>query len=207
MPICPPQWSLSEDAPESVDDDRIDDDRALVAAAQRDPTAFTPLYERYVRPIYRYCAVRLDDHELAKDATSEIFLKALMDLESLRNGLFAAWLFRIAHNVVVDIYRRRRPAASLEAAVTLFDAAPPIETQVEAQLDLAALRDALALLPDDQRATLELQLADWSGKQIAETLGKSPAAVKMLRYRALQRLRRVLLHPDECPTREVDDVR
>lgn len=204
MPIHSTRRLQDQDVQKCAADEQPDGDRLLVAAAQRDPTAFTPLYQRYVRPIYRYCAVRLDDRELAEDATSEIFLKALAGLDSFRNGLFAAWLFRIAHNVVTDIYRRHRPAASLEAALMLPDIAPPPETQVEAQLDSAALRAALALLPDEQRVVLELQLADWSGKNIAAALGKSPAAVKMLRYRALQRLRSVL-QSHNCLTKEVDN--
>lgn len=77
-------------------------DAALVAVAQADPRAFSPLYHRYVRAIYRFCYVRLGNQQAAEDATSDIFLKALGNLNSFRGGTFPAWLFRIAHNVVAS---------------------------------------------------------------------------------------------------------
>ncbi|KAB8333741.1 sigma-70 family RNA polymerase sigma factor [Scytonema tolypothrichoides VB-61278] len=176
------------------------DEEALVEAARHDARAFAPLYEHYVAAIYRYCYLRLNDVQAAEDATSDVFLKALAGI-SQQHGLFAAWLFRIAHNVVTDIYRRRRPNAPLDVATDLPNSAPLPQTLVEARAEIEALRAALALLPDEQRHVLELQLADWSGVQIAEALGKSTSAVKMLRYRALDKLRS-LLQEDAPPTKE-----
>lgn len=171
--------------------EQADDDRTLVIAAQRDPRAFTPLYERYVRPIYRYCYVRLGTVEAAEDATSEVFLKALASIDTQR-GVFAAWLFRIARNVVTDAYRRHRPSTPLHDAIDLPTGDPTPESRVEQHAEVAALHAALLLLPPDQRSVLELQLADWSGAQIAGALGKSTDAIKMLRYRAIDRLRGLL---------------
>ncbi len=99
------------------------DDATLVAAAQTAPQAFTRLYERYVGPIYQYCYLRLGSREAAEDATSEAFLKALSALGRYRDGAFAAWLFRIARNVTIDIHRRRRPSAPLAAAGNMPDPA------------------------------------------------------------------------------------
>lgn len=102
------------------------DDASLIAAARADPRAFAPLYDRYFQPIYRYCYVRLADREAAEDATSEIFFKALNGLSGYRDGLVAAWLFRIAHNVIVDIHRRRRSVEPLETATPFIDPGPSL---------------------------------------------------------------------------------
>ncbi len=168
------------------------DDAELVAAARVDRRAFAPLYERYLTPVYRYCYVRLGSREAAEDATSEVFLKAMTGLPGFRDGPFAAWLFRIAHNVIADRYRRRRGSAPIEAADTLARGPTP-EDELMALAERQALREAIGGLPDDQRAAVELQLAGWSGQQIADALSKSVPAVKQLRFRAMNRLRAALL--------------
>jgi len=156
------------------------DDTRLVARAQGDPAAFALLYDRYVGPIYSYCHVRLGSREAAEDATSETFLKAFAALARYRQRSFPAWLFRIAHNVVVDGYRHRARVAPAGA-------------------EREALRRVLALLPDDQRLALELQCAGWSGEQIAVALERSPTAVRMLHARARTRLRALLAGDRDDP--------
>ncbi len=166
-----------------------EEDAVLVAAAVADPRAFTPLYERYLAPIYRYSYSRLASRERAEDATSEIFVRALAGLPGYRGGLFVAWLFRIARNVVTDAQRRVRPQASLDVMMAVIDETPTLEDLVTACAEAAMLHSAISRLPDDQRAAVELALVGWTTEQTARSLGKSPAAVKMLRYRALRRLR------------------
>lgn len=167
-----------------------EDDAVLVAAAAADPRAFTPLYERYLAPIYRYSYGRLASRERAEDATSEIFVRVLAGLPGYRGGLFVAWLFRIARNVVTDAQRRARPQASLDAMVAVSDDTPTPEDIVTACGEMELLHGAISRLPDDQRAAVELSLVGWTTEQTARSLGKSPAAVKMLRYRALRSLRK-----------------
>ncbi len=168
------------------------EDAALVRAARANPQDFGPLYERYLGPVYRYCYVRLNNRELAEDATSEIFLKALANLPSYRNGVFAAWLFRIAQNVVVDVYRQsaRTRTVAADDETGLLHVGGDFAT---ACAEREALAKAFAALTDEQRSVLELQLAGWTTMQIADALGKSLAAVKMLRYRAVEQMRMILL--------------
>lgn len=169
------------------------DDAALVAAARSDPKQFGALYDRYVAPIYRYCHVRLGNREEAEDATSEVFLKALAGIHAYRGGNFAAWIYRIAHNSVVDRQRRRRSCAPLDAAeaTTSNDSHPDQEAIHRAEQE--RLRQHIASLPSDQRAAIELRLAGWPDTRTAVALGKSVAAVKKLRFRAVRRLRKALV--------------
>ncbi|MGH9173507.1 MAG: RNA polymerase sigma factor [Vicinamibacterales bacterium] len=161
-------------------------DAALVAAARVDRQAFRLLYERYVQQIYGFCYLRLGSRELAEDATSEVFVKALAGLGGFRGGIFAGWLYRIAQNVVTDTHRhgrRGRLTLPLAAADNLADPAQEIEETA------LTVRTALSGLPGDQRAVLELQLAGWSSEQIGAALGKSPSAIRMTRARAIKQLR------------------
>ncbi len=171
------------------------DDAALVTAARVDPRAFAGRYDRYVGPVYGYCYTRLGDREAAEDATSEVFAKALAALGGYRDRTFAAWLFRIARNVVVDVHRRRRATEPLAAAGEAPDPDRTPEEVIVGREECAALRAALARLPDDQRVAIECQLAGWSGQQTADALGRSADAVKMLRFRAHARLRKLLQPP------------
>jgi RNA polymerase sigma-70 factor (ECF subfamily) len=173
------------------------DDASLVAVAQVDPLAFAALYDRYVRPIYHYCYLRLGSHEAAEDATSETFLKALAALGRYRHRSFSSWLFRIAHNVVVDTQRRHRDAVPLMQAHTLPDSDESPEGQAIRAAERAAVLAALATLPREQRAAVELRYAGWSGEQIAAVLERTPAAVKMLRARGLARLCTLLVVPKD----------
>jgi len=105
-----------------LEDER--DDAILVAEAKRDRRAFAPLYRRYVDRVYRYCDRVLGDRELAEDAASLVFTKALAGLPHCRGAAFRSWLFAIAHNVIVDAQRARmrtRPLADrvfFESGVT-----------------------------------------------------------------------------------------
>src|SRR5688572_4162323 len=110
-----PQQSASNDV-----------DAPLVAAARADPAAFEPLYRRYVVPIYHYTYRRLGSNEAAEDATAQIFTKALAAMPTHRpsGSTFRSWLFAIAHNVLVDAERARRPSHDLDMPPPLTAPAP-----------------------------------------------------------------------------------
>jgi len=169
---------------------------ALVAAIKRDPTAFDQLYRHYVGPIYRYCALRLNDSQAAEDATSEVFLRALRGLSGFRKGQFGAWLFQIAHNVIIDSYRRERRAAQSDEREPIDHDLGPDEAVI-ARDESERLRAAIARLPEAQRTALELQLAGWTTEEIGAVLGKSPATMRIFRFRALKQLRALLNEPNQ----------
>ncbi len=171
-------------------DDR--EEARLVAAARADPRDFAPLYERYVGRVFGYCYLRLGTRADAEDATGQVFLNALAAIGRYRDGSFAGWLFRIAHNVVADMLRRRRPATPLDIAPDLPDRSLPPDEQAASAQERVALRQAVTALPEPQRQAVELHLAGWSLQQTAAALGKTPEAVHALRYRAVRQLRAAL---------------
>jgi RNA polymerase sigma factor (sigma-70 family) len=166
-------------------------DAVLIAHAQHDPRAFGELYDRYFDPVYRYCLTRLGDRAEAEDITSLIFAQVLTALPRYRDGAFRSWLFAIAHNAVANHHRARRPVRPLDDALEVVDAAPggsPAIAAIAAE-EHATLTAALAQLTPDQRRAVELRLAGLTGPEIAQVLGRSHAAVKMLQLRAVDRLR------------------
>ena len=165
-----------------------------MALAKSDPRAFAPLYDRYFDPVYRYCYRRLGHPEAAADAAAQVFAKALAALPGYREEApsFRSWLFTIAHNVIADDLRARRPVAPITAAVHIADADPsPEETALSNEVG-CIVRTHLAQLPPDQRRILELRLAGLTGPEIASVLGRSVGSVKIAQVRAFARLRAML---------------
>lgn len=165
------------------------DEAMLVARAKRDREAFAPLYIAYFDRVYAYCYRQLGNPDEAADATSVVFARALEALASCREASFRSWLFSIAHNALIDLFRGRRHERDIDDVLDLHDRGPSPEDEAirhEATRSVAAL---LARLPADQRHVLELRLAGLTSKEIGAILGKQPNAIDQAQYRAVQRLR------------------
>jgi RNA polymerase sigma-70 factor (ECF subfamily) len=172
---------------------------SLVAQAKGgDETAISQLYRQYAPAIYGYVASRVDDPGLADDLTSEVFLRALEGLPDFeyRGISFGAWLYRIAHDRIVDHFRRqaRRPALPLENGHLRVQ--NEVESQVEANLKAQHLMEATSQLTADQQQVILLRFsAGLKLREIAYVMGRSTDAVKMLQLRALARLRELVDQP------------
>jgi RNA polymerase sigma factor (sigma-70 family) len=181
--------SQNHNAPTQIADSGVADDRALAEQAQSSPDAFATLYERYLDGIYAYCVRRVSSQQAAEDLTSTVFERAFTRLDSYRGGSFRAWLYRIAHNAVTDHYRRRRNIISWEPYMSGSDDDPTPEDHAIAIEEQAQLHHLMGTLTKDQRQVVELRLAGLTGTEIADVVDRSPEAVKMLQYRALERMR------------------
>ena len=171
------------------------DELQLISLSQQgDAEAFARLYAFYIERITRYIYFRVTDHELAEDITSRIFLKMLEKLDTYQVGRspVIAWLYRMAHNAVIDHYRMKRTFISLDdvhqAEVRQEDG---LEEKLDLQIKSQQLRAALQVLTEEQQRVLILKFIDGlSTREIARQLGKQQGAVRSLQMRALQRLAR-----------------
>jgi RNA polymerase sigma-70 factor (ECF subfamily) len=175
----------------------LPDEFDLVRRSQGgDAQAFATLYDAYVERIYRYIFFRVADDKLAEDITSLVFLKAWEKLDTYRPGTstFIAWLYRIAHNAVIDEYRTRKMTVRLDdTQPTEIHHEDSVDDQIDLQFEAGQLRQALRELTEEQQQVLVLKFINGlSTQQIAEQLGKQPGAIRALQMRALQSLARVL---------------
>lgn len=170
-------------------------DAMLAARAATDSSAFAELYQRYVVRIHRYCSRRLADADLAEDATSQVFLKALESLQHKRIDNVPSWLFSSAHNEVVDRYRRQHHHRSIDDLHHLASGSLSPEEAVLGQLDAIDLRALLPLLTADQQRVIELRLAGLTNSEIRDVLGKGKSWVTTTQFRALHALRKLLDEP------------
>ena len=174
----------------------VQDEESLVRRAQQnEQEAFAQLYEAYFDKIYRYVVFKIGDKMEAEDITQQVFLKALRSISSFKwKGIpFSAWLFRIAHNQVVDYFRKKRRAAiPLDESLASNTDNPQLVT--EQRLDIEQLTLATKRLTEAQREVVSLRFAGGlSIAQVANVTGKSQGAVKALQHSAIVALRKTLL--------------
>jgi RNA polymerase sigma-70 factor, ECF subfamily len=152
---------------------------------------FEMLYADCFRGVYGYIASRVQDPHTAEDLTSEAFLKAWRRWppQTLGGNLPKAWLYQIAHNLVIDHYRARGRGQQTLPLNGIDAPSPQDNPGEEGHLRRLALRMALASLPPRDQDLLSLRLAGLSNRELGLVLGLTEAAAGMACLRALRRLR------------------
>jgi RNA polymerase sigma-70 factor (ECF subfamily) len=174
----------------------MDPDNLLDRAHQLDEDALAELHELFYPVVYRFVRFRLEDEQLVEDITSEVFLRLLDALSQERKNVrdLRGWLLGTASNLVYDHLRRkyRHPMEELDQHEDLPDELHP-EVIVESDMANQVIRECVKELTEDQQKVLSLRFSQ--GMSVGETariVHKSVNAVKVLQYRALSTLRRML---------------
>jgi len=157
--------------------------------------SFAHVYERHVWRVYGFLAYRLRDRDLAEDLTQATFERALRAWARFdpRRGSESTWLLSIAHNLLIDHYRRDRAGAWDPIDEGVQAATPGPEANLGAAAELV---DALAMLSQRDREVLALRFGgDLAGPEIAAVLGLSLANVQQILSRSLRKLRQILETP------------
>jgi len=174
----------------------VPDEQSLVGRAQQgDKEAFAQLYESHFDKIYRYTVLRIGNNAEAEDITQQVFLKALEGIPSFKwkGTPFSAWLFRIAHNLVVDQMRRGKKRTSMPLDEALVGGASNTQLAVEKSLDIEELVLATGQLTQAQREVISLRFAgELSVAETARVMGRTAGAVKALQHSAVVALRKAL---------------
>lgn len=166
-------------------------------AINGDKAAFGLLYERHLDPIYRYIFFRVGTSEDAEDLTEDVFVsawEALPDFSDDSENAFLSWLYRIAHNRVIDHYRKRQPHSWTSEQFAQEEArTPPVEETAHLNRDVERLAEAIARLDATEQQVIVLRFIEGrSHSEVAEIIGKSEGASRVIQYRALVNLRELL---------------
>lgn len=178
----------------------------LISNAQNgDEKAFGELYEKYLSPIYRYIFMRVGyrKHE-AEDISHQVFISAWQNIRTyeIKGFPFSSWLYRIAHNAVIDFYRSQKPSFDIDMLDSdIFGETPETEKIIDAKLQMEGVRLALAKLEPDQQNVLIMKFVnELENNEIAEALGKTEGAVRVIQHRALKQLKSILEKNDSSGT-------
>lgn len=171
----------------------------IVAQAQAgDHNAFDAIYNRFADPLFRYLYARCGDAGLAEELTGDLWVRVVEHLPAFRfprgdpDAAFAAWMYRIARNLVIDYYRRKGGAHE-PLAETLSAPDDPPDAQLIAADERQDLRAAMERLTAEQREVLMLRFVEErSNAEVARLTNRTEGAVKVMQHRALGALARVL---------------
>ncbi len=176
----------------------VEEEQQLIrAAVAGDAEAFGALYQQNVNAIYRYVHQRVRNVHDAEDLTEQVFLKAWEALAGYRQqgNRFSSWLYRIAHNAVVDYHRRAKPTVPL-SLVNGNDRRlwqrNPVEELIQEE-EVTELSAAIASLSDEQQQVLHMRfIEELDHREIGHTISKSAGASRMIQHRALAHLQQTL---------------
>lgn len=166
-------------------------------AARGDEESAALLFDHYYPRLYRYAVARLGASQDAEDVAAETFARVLRDLDRFRwrGAGFDAWLFRIAHNLVMDHFRHARREAPEDAIETEeMDVRTPETALLESELS-DEVGQMLADLSPDQKDVIALRFAaGLDTHETAAAMKKKVNAVRQLQFRALETLRQRMSH-------------
>jgi RNA polymerase sigma-70 factor, ECF subfamily len=169
-------------------------EKELIENSQRgDSQAFGQLYDRHVRTIYDFIFYKTRHKETAEDLTSQTFFKALKNIQTVdSNRSILSWLYKIAHNSVLDHYRTTRHQGDIDDCYDLSD-----DTDTVGALDNAEeakkVKEYLHKLTPIERDIVIMRVwQELSYKEISEAIGKTEANCKMIYSRTLKKLRTLM---------------
>ncbi len=165
----------------------------LVSSAQAgDREAFAELYHLYVRDVMRYIASKAPA-DWVEDIVSEVFFRAWKKRKSFSGNegkKFKSWLFSIAHNLMVDVYRKNKETLPLDTALFVPEDSNSPKEVAEKELALDSIAEAMSSLSDTYREVVTLRyFNEFSHKEIAEVMGTSEGNVRILLHRAVKKIK------------------
>jgi RNA polymerase sigma-70 factor (ECF subfamily) len=176
--------------------DREEERRIVLKAVERDQEAFAQLYDRHVVRIYRHIYYMVNDSNIAEDLTAQTFLKAweAIDRYKERGAPIVAWLLRISHNLTVSYLRSKRDHSELDETFLDQKMTRNPEEALEQASDEKSMREAVLKLRDEQRQVIMLRFVEeMDYREVADIIGKSVPAVRVIQHRALGNLRKIML--------------
>jgi RNA polymerase sigma-70 factor (ECF subfamily) len=173
----------------------IDENARLVEAAQATPANFKPLYQKWLKPVYRYFYFRVGNEKDAEDLTSQVFLRVYEDLPRYRNhGCFSAWLFAIARARAIDFYRKKDREVALLAAEPLADDLDLFDQTARGD-ELRQVFELIHQLSPVEQELIRLRfVAELNYREIGSLLHRKEDSVRKAVSRIVERLQMEVNH-------------
>src|SRR4051812_31998164 len=169
-------------------------------ASNHDQAAFAELYNGYVDKIYKYVYYKVGNTSDAEDLCEQVFLKAWEAVGRYKwcGHPFSSWLYKLAHNIVVDFYRTRRDPVPLNDLLQTPEEPCDPESELHTAMEAAELVSAIRQLTSEQQQVVALKFIEgYKNAEIAQMMNKKEGAVRALQYRALRSLQTIMEAEEE----------
>ena len=177
---------MTDSAPQNFDVDTL-----VLEAQEGDKEAFAKLYDYFFDRIYRYVYFRVPQAEV-DDLVEMVFIKSWIHLEKYekRDVQFSAWLFKIAHNIVIDHRRSHRPLSEMTEEIEDQSEKAAPKAKAEKNMTSQIIREAVERLKEPYRQVVTLKfLIVLSNSEIAEIMNEREGNIRVLQFRALKELK------------------
>jgi RNA polymerase sigma-70 factor, ECF subfamily len=177
------------------------DSKLLAQAANGNRQSFGEFYERYLKEIYRYIFFRVYDHDEAEDLTTKVFLEVWESLTGKPRkhevNNIRAWIYRIAHNKVIDYHRTRKPLVSIEDHLHKNLQIAGLEGEIDDLFVSQKLAQGVRQLSGTYQQVIVLRFINqMSHAEVSEIMGVTESHVRVIQHRALQQMREVMSEVD-----------
>jgi RNA polymerase sigma-70 factor (ECF subfamily) len=170
-------------------------EQLLVDEAKREPARFQALYNKYYERIFLFVWQRMDDKEVAHDVTSQVFLKAMLNLHKyeFKGVPFASWLYRIAKSEVYTVFRQQQAQRTVNIETSgLADMVDEMEEDKYGPY-IGILKEAVTELEEDDMQFIEMRFFEKRAfKEIADIFGITENNAKVKTYRILEKLKKII---------------
>jgi RNA polymerase sigma-70 factor (ECF subfamily) len=176
-------------------DQQLNDELVLIDAAKADPARFGPLYNKYYKQIFNYVYQRLESKDTAFDITGQVFLKALTNLSkyTFKGVPFASWLYRIAHNEVMQLYRWQKDKRAINADIGDLRFICEENESPFFEEYIPAIKKLIQELNQEDLHMVEMRYFEKRPfKEIAEILDITEVNAKVRMYRIIEKLKKAL---------------
>jgi len=185
-----------------LDTIHCDEDQLIEKAISGDKEAFGHLYDHYFLQIFKYLLIRTDTREDAEDMTETVFIKAWEHLPDFggkkKERNLRAWLFRIAHNTLIDSFRTKKRCLSLESVSQNGSADPEPEKVILQNEEVERVHEAIKMLDEvSQQVIISRFISGLSHKETAQSVGINENNARIIQYRALRKLNDLLREENE----------
>ena len=175
--------------------EQLREELVLIEAAKADPTHFAPLYNKYYKQIFNYVYQRMESKDSAFDVTGQVFLKALTNLEKyIYKGVpFGSWLYRIAHNEVMQLFRNSKERRTVNADIGDLRFLCEESESPFFEEYIPALKQLILKLNSQDLQLVEMRYFEKRPfREIAEILEITEVNAKVRMYRVIEKLKKSL---------------
>lgn len=173
--------------------DQLLEENSFVEASKIDPAKFEHLYNKYHEQIFRYVYQRMDDKDLAFDVTSQVFMKALLNIHKyqFRGVPFASWLYRIAKSELYQSFKESNAKRTVNIETThVYEIMSEIDEGDNEALKAQLIKE-IAALPEKDLQLIELRYFEKrSYREIGQIIGLTENNAKVRTYRVLRKLQK-----------------